>query len=284
MRFPPLPADTAHAAETAFGRDHPHLKIGREIEAALNGFELPAPLPQDTMLAKTLPLYSLASVLQYWEDLTDHQMVGATRNRLDLKYALHLPLDFPGFEPWTLCKFRQQALADPSVKEAFQEIVDRLRKFALDPGKSRADADQIITALCLLSRAETVVEAMGNALEAVATHCPDWLLSNALPHWYRRYYQRPEPQQIPREAEKIEELLQNVGKDGQHLLATLCRTNALGCSNLPEIQELRRMTARQFEPSGAELRWRSEGCSFCAGALQGVNTTAKKGGFPKSIL
>lgn len=263
MRFPPLPADTARAAEAAFGRDHPHLKIGRELDAVLADFELPAPVSRDAMLADTFGLFSLASVLQSWEDLTDHQLVDAVRNRLDLKYALHLPLDFPGFESLALCSFRRRVLANPAGKEAFQELVNRLKVFAGDQKKRQADAEQIITALCLLSRAEIIVETMGNALEAVAAYDPHWLLSNALPHWYKLYYQKPGPQQIPRETQEIETLLQTIGKDGQHLLETFAGSTANGSRQLPEIQSLRREWERQFQSEAGELTFLPLRCHDC---------------------
>lgn len=262
-RFPPLPADTARAAESAFGRDHPHLKIGRELEVILADFELPAPVSQDAALEKTFWLYSLASILQFWEDLTDHQMINATRNRLDLKYALRLPLDFPGIESQALCGFRRRLLTNPAAKEAFQKMVNCLKEFAGDPKKREADAERIITALCLLSRVEIIVETMGNAVEAVAARYPDWLVSNALPHWYRLYYQKPGPQQIPRNPQKIESLLKTIGKDGQHLLETIDRSTTVHCQSLPEIQNLRREWKRQFETRNEEIVFLPRACRSC---------------------
>jgi hypothetical protein len=262
--IPQLPAETARAAEAVFGRDHMYLKIGKKLDSLLAGLDLPVPLYDDLVLRPTFWPLSLASVLQYWEDLTDHQMANAVRTRLDLKYALHLPLDHPGFEPQTLCTFRQGLKANSAARESFQGMIFRLREFTVDAGKRRAEAGQIIDTLCLLSRAELVLEVMGNALEAVAARCPDWLLSNALPHWYKRYYQLPEPQKIPRDALSIESLLHTVGNDGQYLLEMIFRSKSLQCRELPEIKILQREWHRQFDHDREGLAFLQLNCRSCA--------------------
>jgi len=261
--IPQLPADTARAAELAFGRDHLYLKIGRQIEDLLNDFDLPPSVKENAFLAEMFWPYSLASILQFWEDLTDHQMVNATRTRLDLKYALRLPLNFPGFRPLALCMFRQHALDNAALQEGFQRLLDHLREFAEGLDKGRAKAEQVLGTVCLLSRAEMITETMSNALEAIAVHCPNWLLSNALPHWYELYYQKPRPQRIPRDPARIAALLQTVGRDGVYLLETVNKTNPLDCRNLPEVRNLQREWGCQFERRDGSLLLRSITCHLC---------------------
>lgn len=126
IRCPALPVDTARAAESAFGTDHPYLKIGESLNDLLSGLDTVSLASADERLEDSFWPYSLATILQYWEDLTDHQMSNATRIRVDLKYALHLPLSFPGIDSLALCRFRQRLLLNPAGKEVFQQLVSRL--------------------------------------------------------------------------------------------------------------------------------------------------------------
>jgi hypothetical protein len=267
LSIPPLPVDTAYAAEFAFGRDHPYLRIGRQLDELLTDFILPEQVRDNTFLADIFWPYSLASILQFWEYLTDHQMVDATRTRLDLKYALHLPLNFPGFKQLALCIFRKHALVNGAIKEGFQELIDQLKDFVGATGKSQT-AEHMLDTLCLLSRAEMITGTMGKALEAVAVHYPNWLLSNALPHWYRLYYKKHEPQRLPRDSEKIEDLLQAVGRDGLYLLETISKTSLLDCRNLPEVKGLRREWECQFEFKDGSPKLRSANCYLCYDGIE----------------
>jgi hypothetical protein len=266
-QIPPLAADTARAAELAFGRDHLCLRLGRELENLLADFALPQLPCDDGSRARGFWPYSLASILQFWEDLTDRQMSSATRTRLDLKYALHLSLDFPGFEPQALCSFRCCMLSDSTGKAAFQDMVAHLKDFAADPVKRQADADGIIAILCLLSRAELILETMANTLEAVAAYCPDWLITSARPHWYARYGRNHGPHHIPREPEKTRGLLQAVGEDGQYLMQAIGKAERPGLKTLPEVLLLGQEWGRQFSWQEGEPKLRESCSSLC-----GVNT------------
>ena len=151
---PPLPIDTAHAAESTFGYGHPYLKIGNRLEEYLSHL----PIHKTTAvvrepLATSFWPFAVLSIFQFWEDLTDRQMSNATRMRVDLKYALHLPLNFPGFDRLFLCQFRQYLLSDPANKRAFQELLNRLAEYANHLDKRQANADHVLHSLCMLNQA-----------------------------------------------------------------------------------------------------------------------------------
>src|SRR5512136_831626 len=103
--FPPLPRDTARAAEAAFGKGNIYLAIGDQVERLLAGVDLadlatPADKPVTTRI-----LFALVTAFQYAENLPDRRAAEAIRTRTDWKYALHLPLDGPGFDGSALCEF-----------------------------------------------------------------------------------------------------------------------------------------------------------------------------------
>lgn len=267
IRYPPIPADTVRATEEAFGSDHPYLKIGNGLEMVFCEANLDSVVATDASLADSFWPYSLATVLQYWEDLTDRQMANATRTRVDLKYALHLPLIFPGMNPSKLCRFRGQVQHNQAGREAFQQVVNRVEDFLAGREKHFTDSSLIITTICMISRYEIVMEAMSNAVEALAANRPEWLRTMALPHWYRRYYYGQNPRRTPRSSKNVEALLRSVGEDGQHLIKTVEKSEIVSLMDLPEIQALRQEWQHQFEIEGDRLKVRSPNCANCAGQL-----------------
>ena len=73
----------------------------------------------------------MLTIFQFAEELTNQQMVDALRSRLDLKYALHLPVNYHRFEPSALCEFRRQLFADAAFQQIFQKLLDRTAEFGL---------------------------------------------------------------------------------------------------------------------------------------------------------
>ncbi|MEO8357490.1 MAG: transposase [Chloroflexota bacterium] len=275
FQCPPLPYDTARAAESVFGREHPYLRIGESLKILWEELTPLALESADEFLSNSFYPYSLATVLQSWETLTDRQMAQATRTRLDMKYALHLPLNFPGLEPSTLCAFRQHVLTDRGAIETLQEMIQRLGIFT-NREKSSLDVNGMITTICLASRAEIIFDCMGIALESVATCDPNWLKAHTPPHWYKRYHQKPAGQKIPHTAQEIESLVQAVGRDGRHLLKAIESSNAPILSQLPEIQKLRNAWQCQFVSEGDSLTFRESRCLSCGSGLKFITTISTR--------
>jgi transposase len=53
-------------------------------------------------------ILSLVTVFQFLEDIPDRVASQYVKTRLDWKYALHIPLDDPGFHYSDLCNFRKR--------------------------------------------------------------------------------------------------------------------------------------------------------------------------------
>lgn len=263
IQCPPLPVDTAQAAQSVFGREHPYLKMGESLEEILGNLELSAGRPQDVYLSNMLYPYALLTAMQYWEYMTDRQMAQATRTRLDMKYALHFPLNFPGIEPDSLCEFRRHVLADPAGVEILGEISQHLTQYA-KLEKALPDPRRMMADICLPSRAEAILECMCIALEAIAARNPFWLKTHTLPHWYRRYHAKNGFQKYPSDPKEIGLFVESVGNDGRFLLKMMQDSNAGGLMNLPEIQHLRFEWKRQFTTEGDLFRFRASHCLLCS--------------------
>lgn len=263
IHCPPLPLDTARAAESVYGSEHPYLKIGETLDTLWADLDLSAVNPADTFLLDSFYPYSLVTIMQYWEFLTDRQMSQATRTRLDMKYALHLPLNFPGILPSRLCEFRQHLVADRAANRVLQGMIHSLSYFP-EQEKNMVCVDRMIDAICLPSRAENILECMGIALESVASRDPNWLKTYALPHWYRRYHQKQDNQKIPRNPRDIKQLILSIGNDGWHLLEMIKSSNGIALSQLPEIQNLQHEWHRQFVSENGLLKFRESHCLSCS--------------------
>lgn len=273
IRFPPLPPATARATESAFGNEHPYLKIGRRLEDMFFNLDIAALASSDQNLVNSLWPYALATILQYCEDLTDFQMADATRTRLDLKYALHLSLNFPGFEPSSLCRFRQHLLLSQAGKEVFQKIAERVADFVTNEDKHSINVDVILSNVCTLRQWEIVTETMSNAIESLAASHPEWLRSIALPHWFKRYGKRVPAFPSWRTSKNLKSMILSVGQDGQYLLDAVEKSGLIAFTQMHEIQILAKVWQCQFNKEGDQLRLYAMSCSSCPGVFE--TTTAK---------
>jgi transposase len=238
--FPPLPADTVCAAKSVFHMESLYLAIGDQLDLLfgdLNRDDLDAfsarPLGVSFILA-------MVTIFQFAEDLPDHQAAEALRTRMDWKYALHLPLGYPGFDPSELSEFRQRLLYDTAGQRVFQRMLTRLAKLGLlgSKDKRRADVTGVLRMVGTLSRVEKLAEAMSLALEALAARQPDWLRAISLPHWYERY--GPKLATLYRSSckEEHEALARAIGADISYLLEAITKADAPDLARLPEVQAL----------------------------------------------
>lgn len=100
----------------------------------------------------------------------------------------------------------------------------------------------------------------------------------ALPHWYRRYYQKFDHEKIPPTPLEIELLIQSVGNDGRHLLAMIEKSNTVSLRKLPEIRALQSEWHRQFVMDEDMLKFRKTNCLTCSREPKFIKTGNEKGG------
>ena len=264
-RFPPVPADTARAAEAVFGKGNIYMTIGDRVDhllanvdvAMLDGLE-------GKSSAATSAVLALMTAFQFAENLPDHQAAEAIRTRVEWKYALHLPLDYPGIEPAGLCEFRRRLWFDAIRQRVFQQILDSLSEMELfrERHLQGADTIEVLTGVCGLSRLESLVEAMSMVLEVLAASRPAWLLKTALPHWYERYTRARWIGSLPHQHAEQVALAEAIGGDALHLLDALTKANA-DLAMLPEVQALWQVWHQQFNQPLHQFRWRTPLCAAC---------------------
>lgn len=273
--LPPLPKDIVDLAESLFDEQHRYLRLGKNINQIL--FDLSrsvANFPRD-LSAPVFFRYALLTILQNVEGLTDRQSVEAVDQRVDLKYALHLPLVYPRFEPARLCEFRRQLFRDEQRLRVFQELLCQLAErgfFSEEDGQTRI-AGEVLRTNCTNSRLDTVLDAFFQALETLAVTDAEWLRRVMLPHWYDRYNARARQGSRRTTRSDLQWFLPSVGQDIQYLLAEIERAERASISSLAEVHYLRRVRQDQFErsldsdPKQKSIQFRSAGCSSCSGNL-----------------
>ena len=109
--------------------------------------------------------------------MSDRDAAESVRARIDWKYALSLELENSGFDSTVLCEFRARLVAGEAENSLFDKLLDwcRERKMLKARGKQRTDSTHILAAVRGINRLECVIEAMRNALNAIAKESPEWL-------------------------------------------------------------------------------------------------------------
>lgn len=261
--LPPVAADTARAAQTLLGSGSPFRVLGDQLDSLC---EYCRPYAPDRPGVPDPPAFlhrTMVTLFQVMEWLTDPQAAEAVRTRVEWKYALHLPLNHPGFQPADLCRFRQRLLADPAAWQVFQALTAGVRNLGLWPGSDGefGAIEPALARLCALNQVHWLAEAQAQAIEALATYRPEWLREIALPHWYARYAVRGPPAMLAQAGAALS--AEAVRADIAHLLAALEQGERAAGSQLPEIRRLK--CALQVGPGGSPAQgFRRASCSNCS--------------------
>jgi transposase len=269
--LPPLPEDTARLAKKIHRRKgNIYLTIGDQIGPLFDDIDFSDLYAADGAPALPPNLIALAVVFQRLEDLSDQDMADAVRDRISLKYALHLAADDPGFDGSVLSDFRQRLLKSEAALRMFDRLLARLQELGLvkGGGKQRTDGSYVLGATRLLNQVELLGETVRVALEALAAYRPDWLRSVALPHWRERYGLPWNGWRLPKSQEKRQQLALEMAADGYHLLDATAQPDAPSqAATLPEVVSLRQIWQQRLSrqdgtiqllprdalPPGAEL-------------------------------
>jgi hypothetical protein len=272
LPLPPVPSDTSKAAKAMFGEGNAYMRLGEHINDLLPPVaQMVGEIP-DGKSAWNNILPSILVALQFAEELTDRQILEALRTRVDLKYALHLPMNYPAPPPNVLCEHRQQLRADAASRQAFQIVLDSIAGFGLlhSDRERPSSALEVIDEVCTSNRLDMVAEAMLEALEGMAANNAEWLRQVARPHWYIRYSCQTNVHLWPNNKEKWEAGVLAVGADIKYLLAQIEKLQMPTIASLPEVQRLKQVWKEQFvadinsESQVQGMRWRLTRCASCA--------------------
>ena len=259
---PPLPEDTARVARQAFPKGNIYLTIGDKIGILFEDTDFADMYASEGKPAFPPYILAMVCIFQFMEDLSDREAADAVRARIDWKYALHLPLDDPGFDYSVLSEFRQRLLEHDKGLMMFERVLKRLEALGLlrKRGKQRTDGTHVLAASRQLSRLEMVIETMRIALESIARVTPEWLQAGAPSEWYERYHPAWQGLRLPKKREEREALLLTVGEDGYALLDRVNRPDTPEAVRfLPAISMLRRVWDQEFVRDGEGVRPRPPG-------------------------
>lgn len=244
----PMPEDLAHLGAILLPEDTPYRLIGDQLYAQYDNAAFadlyhaegkPALPPVDL-------LFVLA--LQALEDLGDRAAADAVRLRLDWKYALHLPLDYAGFNFSVLSDFRARLLAHDAAARLFDQLLIQLRELGLlkRRGRQRTDSLAVLARIHLLTRIELVAETLRLAITALLEADPTWARATMPPAWEELYGQRCVAERLS-EAERTR-LQTQTGRDGQWLLERLADPSTPAVlASLPQVATLRTVWTQQYE-------------------------------------
>lgn len=203
---------------------------------------------------------ALVTAFQHMENLSDRQAAEAVRVRLDWKYALHLPLEYPGFNFSVLSEFRDRVIEHQAEARLFDRVLQQLHALGLvrRRGRQRTDSLAVLTKVRDLNRLEQVVETLRLAVRSLLKTDPEWTRAAVPPTWEEAYGVRCVAGKLSK-AER-QALYARVGPDGQWLLERLqADTTPPALCTLPAVEVLATVWQQQFETVDGEIVFRKRG-------------------------
>lgn len=242
-----VPEDTAELGRVVLAPDNIYRQIGDRFHELWPDQSVFEPMYCDTGRGAVPPLLlSLVTVFQMQEKLPDRIAAAMVASRIDWKYALHLPLTYPGFHFTDLLAFRQRLVEHGQERLVFDEFLKRLQALGLIRQRAhvRTDSTHVLGRVHRLGRLELVTECLRVALQATAKVAPDWC-TQAVPSTLRAAYQERQGEYGLSDAE-IKTRLSEAGQDGFWFLAQVERSAPEAVRELSEVMTLRTVWQQQF--------------------------------------
>ena len=106
---------------------------------------------------------ALGTLLQFAEDLSDHQAANAIRSRIDWKCLLGLELTDAGVDHTVLSEFRTRLVYHDAVTQLFDVLLQQFQALGLlqTRGRQRTDSTHVLAAISALHRLELVGKRCG---------------------------------------------------------------------------------------------------------------------------
>ena len=257
--IPEIPAETTRVARAAFPKSNTIIRLRDEIGTIWTNQNFSALFPKRGQPGIDPWRLALVTIVQFLEHLTDRQAADAVRARIDLKYALSLPLDDSGFDRSVLSEFRARLIAGNAEHILLETLLEKLTQQGLvkAKGKQRTDSTHMITSVKAMNRLELITETMRAALNHIATIEPEWLRAFSQADWFDRYDHRASNYRLPKSAAARLELAEQTGTDGFCLLDALALDSTPSRLREAAISEtLRVMWEQHFERKKSRVRFR----------------------------
>jgi transposase len=255
-----MPKDLAELGSKLLPPSSPYRLVGEQLYEQYDEAEFADLYHVEGKPGLSPVLLSFVTAFQYLEGLSDREAAAAVRLRLDWKYALHLPLDYAGFNYSVLSEYRDRVLAHQAEARLFDRLIEQLQGLGLikQRGRQRTDSLAVLTKVRDLNRLERVCETLRLAVRALLGAAPAWTRSTVPPNWEERYGERCVATRLSEEQRQT--LEHEVGSDGQWLLNRLHAdmTSAV-LQELPEVQVLKSVWSQQFEVVEGKIVYRAAG-------------------------
>jgi hypothetical protein len=173
------------------------------------------------------------------ERCSNREAARNVRFRTDWQYALHLPLDYAGFDQNVIAEFRHRLLANGIESRIFNAIFKELRDLGYykPRGIQHTDSIAIHTHCRDLRRIELMVETLRKAVHDLLRAAPDWTRATLPGVWEERYAQSCKSERMKEEDRQA--LAVTAGDDGQWLLDRLEQDDAGALRELDAVERLR---------------------------------------------
>ena len=250
----PMPAETGRIGKVLLEEKNAFRLIGDRLFDTLDEMEFADLYSVEGKPGISPVILAFVSVFQFMEKLPDRQAAQSLRLRMDWKYALHMPLEYEGFDYSVLSEFRDRLIEGKADKRVFEKLVAEIRAMGLikERGKQRTDSIAMLTKVRRLSRLELVVETLRLTVGAVVKTDREWSAGILPPSWEDKYGERFVMQRYSEKEWKDYET--NIGDDGQWLLKKLEGGGApAGLKDLSEVQILKTVWAQQFREAQGQM-------------------------------
>ena len=241
-----MPADTATLGKQLMSPTNPYRVIGEHLADIIQDDQFADMYQERGRNAVSPSLLALVTLFQFQEKVTDREAAEMVVMRLDWKYALHLPLDYAGFDYSILCDFRQRVLAHQQESLLFDTILKKVESlgFIKKRGKQRTDSLAVVGAVRELSVLETVSETLRTTLRAMRKADAAWV-EEAVPAVFRDVYADSRSDYKLTEQERADEL-REVGEDGFWLLELVDARGSEVVRQLEELQTMRTVWEQRY--------------------------------------
>ncbi len=254
--LPPIPDDTRAVAEQIYPLNYPLRRLGEDYADVLCDEDFADIYSPAGQPALSLALLALVTVLQATEHCSDRIAAEMVRSRVGWKYALHLPLNYPGFDASVLCEFRQRLVSHHAERRVFDAFLRRLKErgFLKRRAVQRTDSLAIIAAVRELDLLELVMETLRLALEAITQHDPVWQKAHIPNDWLQNYGPWTQTERLIRESglrasTEARRLLSRAGQEGFALLDALDSEEAAQHRGLAAVEVLQTVWTQQYQRS-----------------------------------
>ena len=249
-----MPADTGAVGRALLKESSPYRLIGEQLYAEFRDEDFADLFSIEGQPGISPTILAFVTVFQFLEKLSDRQAAENLRMRIDWKYALHLPLDYAGFDYSVLSEFRDRLLQHQAEGRVFEQLLTKFCSLGLikPRGRQRTDSTAVLSKVRWLSRLELVVESLRLAVGALLKADRVWTEALVPPSWEDRYGERFVTEHVSEKERQAYEA--QIGADGQWLLSHLEGENVpAGLRDLPEEQVLKTVWAQQFREAQEQV-------------------------------